>query len=107
MLCKDTCLNENGGIIAYLWSLTADFHGLMKTRAVIFLMITALLWSSGGLLIKLVAWNPMAIAGTRSAIAALVMIIFRRSLKFNWGFAQLGGAFCYAGTVILFVTGRN
>jgi len=79
----------------------------MKPRAIIYLIITALLWSSGGLLIKLVAWNPMAIAGTRSAIAALVILAFRRNMKFNWGFAQLGGAFCYAGTVILFVSGTK
>jgi drug/metabolite transporter (DMT)-like permease len=75
----------------------------MKTRAVFFLIITALLWSSGGLLIKLVAWNPVAIAGMRSAIAALVICAFRRRMSFNWGVAQLGGALCYSGTVILFV----
>jgi drug/metabolite transporter (DMT)-like permease len=76
----------------------------MKLRAIVFLIITALLWSSGGLLIKLVTWNPVAIAGTRSAIAALVIFAFRRRMAFNWGFAQLGGAVCYSGTVILFVT---
>jgi drug/metabolite transporter (DMT)-like permease len=75
----------------------------MKLKAIIYLIITALLWSSGGLLIKMVAWNPIAIAGTRSAIAALVIFAFRRKMSFNWGFAQLGGALCYAGTVILFV----
>jgi drug/metabolite transporter (DMT)-like permease len=75
-----------------------------QQRAVIFLIITAVLWSSGGLLIKIVAWNPIAIAGTRSAIAALVIFAFRRRMKFNLSFAQLGGAVCYAATVILFVT---
>jgi len=75
----------------------------MKLRAIIYLIITALLWSSGGLLIKMVNWNPVAIAGTRSAIAALVIFAFRRKMSFNWGFAQVGGALCYAGTVILFV----
>jgi len=74
----------------------------VKLRAIIYLIITALLWSSGGLLIKLVAWNAVAIAGTRSAIAALVIFAFHRRMSFNWGFAQLGGALCYAGTVILF-----
>jgi drug/metabolite transporter (DMT)-like permease len=75
----------------------------MKQRAIVYLVITALLWSTGGLLIKLVVWNPIAIAATRSAIAALVMLAFRRNMSFNWGFAQIGGAVCYAGTVILFV----
>jgi drug/metabolite transporter (DMT)-like permease len=32
-----------------------------------------------------------------------VIFAFRRRMTFNWGFAQLGGALCYAGTVILFV----
>jgi drug/metabolite transporter (DMT)-like permease len=75
----------------------------MKSRAVLFLVIAAVLWSLGGLLIKLVTWNPLAIAGTRSAIAALVMLAFRRKMHFNLSPAQLGGAFCYAATVILFV----
>jgi drug/metabolite transporter (DMT)-like permease len=75
-----------------------------QQRAVIFLIITAVLWSSGGLLIKIVTWNPIAIAGTRSAIAALVIFAFHRRMKFNLSFAQLGGAVCYAATVILFVT---
>ena len=79
----------------------------MKSRAIFFLIIAALLWSSGGLLIKLVAWNPIAIAGTRSAIAALVMLAFRRRMRFNWGPSQLGGAFCYAATVILFVAANK
>ena len=74
-----------------------------KSRAVLFLIIAAVLWSSGGLLIKLVEWNPVAIAGTRSAIAALVILAFRRRMRLNWSPAQLGGAVCYAATVILFV----
>jgi len=75
----------------------------MKFRAVLFLVVAAVLWSLGGILIKLVAWNPLAIAGMRSAIAALVMLAFRRKMHFNLGPAQLGGAACYAATVILFV----
>jgi drug/metabolite transporter (DMT)-like permease len=74
-----------------------------KSRAVLFLIIAAVLWSSGGLLIKLVAWNPLAIAGGRSAIAALVILAFRRRMRFTWSAPQVGGAVCYAATVILFV----
>ncbi|MBN1567266.1 MAG: DMT family transporter [Acidobacteria bacterium] len=74
-----------------------------KSRAVLFLILAAVLWSSGGLLIKLVAWNALAIAGTRSIIAAAVILTFRRKQRLTWSPAQLGGAVCYAGTVILFV----
>jgi drug/metabolite transporter (DMT)-like permease len=76
----------------------------MKSRAILYLIITAVLWSSGGFLIKLVALHPLAIAGARSAIAAMVMLAYRRRLHINWSAAQLGGAACYAATVILFVT---
>ena len=79
----------------------------MKSRAIIFLVVAALLWSAGGLLIKLVDWNSIAIAGARSAIAALLIFAYRRKMVFNWGFAQLVGALCYVGTVILFVAANK
>lgn len=61
------------------------------------------LWSLGGLLIKWVQWNPLAIAGARSAIAALVLLAFLRRPRFSWSYAQIGGAIAYAATVIMFV----
>lgn len=75
-----------------------------RNKAVLYLVITALLWSMGGILIKSVAWNPMAIAGTRSAIAILVMLAFNPHPKFTWSGAQIGGAVAYALTMILFVS---
>ena len=42
--------------------------------SLLLLVATAILWSFGGLLIKLVQWNPIAIAGMRSLIAALIML---------------------------------
>ena len=73
------------------------------SKGIIFLVIAALIWSSGGFLIKWIAWNPMAIAGTRSLIAAGLMYLYRRKFEFNWSPAQIGGAVAYAGTVISFV----
>lgn len=73
-------------------------------RAVLLLVLTALLWSLGGLLIKWVDWNPVAIAGARSLIgAALIWSVFHRELRFTGSFEQIGGAVAYAGTVVLFV----
>jgi drug/metabolite transporter (DMT)-like permease len=74
-----------------------------RHRAILFLLLSALLWSSGGLLIKLVSWNPIAIAGLRSLIAVLVLFAFIRRPRLTWSFAQIGGAFAYAVTVTLFV----
>jgi len=72
-------------------------------RWVILLLITAVLWSSGGVLIKSVNWHPLAIAGTRSAIAALVIWVAFRKQRIMYSAPQLTGAAAYAGTVILFV----
>ena len=44
-----------------------------RYKAIIFMLVAAILWSSGGLLIKLVSWNPVAIAGLRSLIAVVVI----------------------------------
>jgi drug/metabolite transporter (DMT)-like permease len=67
------------------------------------LVITALLWSFGGVLIKWVSWNPMAIAGMRSAFALPFLLIVFRPSRLDWSKAQIGGAVCYTVTVILFV----
>ncbi len=77
------------------------------SKGIFFLAIAALLWSSGGFLIKWVSWNPLAIAGTRSLIAAGVMFLYRRKFDFNWSPAQIGGAIAYAVTVIAFVSANK
>jgi drug/metabolite transporter (DMT)-like permease len=76
-------------------------------RAIVYMVCTALLWSMGGFLIKGVNWNPAAIAGTRSAIAAGLIWLCCRNFNFTWSFDQIGGAICYAATVILFVTANK
>ncbi len=67
------------------------------------LLLTSLLWSLGGVLIKAVDWNPMAIAGTRSAIALPVIIACVGWGGWRFTRLQIAGAIAYAGTVILFV----
>ena len=69
----------------------------------ILLLLAAVLWSLGGVLIKSIDWHPMAIAGGRSAIAIPVMLAFVGWPRFTFSRAQIGGAVAYAGTVILFV----
>jgi drug/metabolite transporter (DMT)-like permease len=64
----------------------------------------ALCWSLGGLLIKSVAWPPLAVAGGRGFIAAAFLAVFAPRFRFTWSAAQIGGAVAYAATTILFVT---
>jgi len=73
-------------------------------RGLLALVVTAVLWSTGGLLIKSLPLTPMTIAGTRSAIAAVVMLLWIRRPKPIWTPAQIGSIAAYTATVILFVT---
>lgn len=78
-----------------------------RNKAVIFLITAAVLWSFGGLFIKLVSWNPLAIAGMRSAIASVLIFMVLRRPKITWSFPQTGGAVAYAATVILYVAANK
>lgn len=48
------------------------------TKGTLAMIATALLWSIGGIFIKLVPWNPLAIAGLRGLIGGLVMYVYLR-----------------------------
>lgn len=82
-----------------------------RKTAILLLLLAALLWSLGGLLIKWVQMPPLAISGTRSAIAAVVQYIFLRQFcggfKRIGGFDQIAAAMCYAASVTLFVTSNK
>ncbi|MFQ6608640.1 MAG: DMT family transporter [Fidelibacterota bacterium] len=78
-----------------------------RVRGIILLIMTALLWSLGGLFVKLIDWNAMAIAGTRSGIAAVVILLYLRQKKFTWSKYQLWGAVAYCATVMLYVVGNK
>jgi drug/metabolite transporter (DMT)-like permease len=74
-----------------------------KSKAIFLLICTAILWSKGGFLIKYIQWHPVAIAGGRSILAALIMWAYVKKPKFTWSSIQIMGAVAYALTVILFV----
>jgi drug/metabolite transporter (DMT)-like permease len=63
----------------------------------------ALLWSLAGLFIKLVDWNPFAIAFGRSAIAALFILAWIRRPRFTFSAAQVCAALAYSSTMLLFI----
>jgi len=71
--------------------------------APVLLLITALLWSLGGVLIKSIDWPPMAIAAGRSIVAIPVLLVCAGRQRFTFSSAQVAGAVAYAGTVALFV----
>jgi len=80
-----------------------NMRNAAHARAVGLMASAALCWSLGGLLIKSVAWPPLAVAGGRGFIAAAFLAIFAPRFRFTWSAAQIGGAVAYAATTILFV----
>jgi len=48
---------------------------ISRTQGLLLLAITALCWSSGGVLIKSIKWSPMAIASVRGLVAAFTLSI--------------------------------
>ncbi|HEX3027370.1 MAG TPA: DMT family transporter [Clostridia bacterium] len=52
-----------------------------KNTAVLYMMLCAVLWSTAGILIKFLPWNPMVIAGVRSLISAGVYLLYMRYEK--------------------------
>lgn len=79
--------------------------------AILCVVIAAVLWSTGGLLIKWVDWNPIAIAGVRSGISSMVMLLFwwlrtKRLPKRPDKFVMLA-ALNYVILVMLFVSANK
>ena len=48
---------------------------ISRGRCLVFLAATAVLWSTAGVIIKSVAWNPMAIVSFRSLWAGLTLVL--------------------------------
>lgn len=67
------------------------------------LVVTAVMWSLAGVLIKEVSWHPVAISGVRSAVAAVVMLAVVRRKDFNFSRVQIAGAVFYATNMLVFV----
>lgn len=74
-----------------------------RYKGIIAAIIASVLWSTGGIFIKLIDWNPMAISGSRSLIAALVLLIYVRRPKFTRSKPQIIGIIAYVTTVMFFV----
>ena len=76
-----------------------------KRLGMIQIIICSVLWSTGGIFIKLIPWNAMALSGARSLIAALAVLVsiklMHLELKFNKRTVSI--AVALAGTLLFFV----
>ncbi|MFZ1985658.1 MAG: EamA family transporter [Desulfatitalea sp.] len=80
---------------------------MQRSSAILLLLAAALIWSTGGLLIKWVQWSPLAISGMRSAIGALFLLLVFRPRHFRLDRYLVGGAVAYAVCVTCFVAANK
>lgn len=74
-----------------------------KNRGNLYILMTALLWSTGGLLIKYIPGNAVAINGARSLIALIFFWIYKRDIKVKFNGKIILAAFCLVLTNFLYV----
>lgn len=75
----------------------------VRRRAILLLLVTALLWSTSGLFIKLLAVPPLAIFSGRGVVAAAVFLFWLRRTPLRFSPWLAAGAAGYMGAQFLFV----
>ncbi len=80
-----------------------DIH----TKSVIYIILSAILLSTGGVLLKFVDLAPMEIAGTRAIVSSIVVFTYVRKPKFTFSKAQITGAISYSMMVIGFIAANK
>jgi drug/metabolite transporter (DMT)-like permease len=75
-----------------------------RRKAIFYLVITAILWSSSGLFVKILDWHPIAILAGRSLFAAVVFLIYLRRVPTRFSFWQILAAVMFILTQFLFIT---
>ena len=76
---------------------------MTRKLAILLLITTGVLWSTGGLIIKLIPWSPVSIAGIRSGLSAVIIYLYSKPDRKNFGKNKWAGAFCYSVMVLCFV----
>lgn len=74
-----------------------------RRHAIVLLLSAAVLWSTGGVLVKWLAIPPWSIAGLRGAIAAAFLWLVLRRPQFTWSWVQVGGGIAGAASMLGFI----
>jgi drug/metabolite transporter (DMT)-like permease len=75
-----------------------------RRKAILFLAIAAILWSTSGVLVKMLDWQPIAILAARSLFASIIFLIYLRRLPTKWTPWKVLAAVACILTQFLFVT---
>ncbi len=75
-----------------------------RRKAILMLVITALLWSTSGVLVKALSWGPVSILAGRGLFTSIVFLLYMRRLPAKWTRWMLLAASMSILTQFLFVT---
>ena len=77
---------------------------MKQTKGIIYVLIAAVLFSIGGLCIKMVPWSPLAINGARNLLSSMMIGIYLKMTKHKIVInpAVIFGAVCMTGVTTLY-----
>ena len=75
-----------------------------RRRSIGFLVLAAILWSTGGLMIKSTTWQPLAIMVGRNIFSSIVLLVFLRRLPTHWTRWKIIAAVSHLLTAFLFIS---
>jgi drug/metabolite transporter (DMT)-like permease len=76
----------------------------LRRRSVLFLFLAAALWSTAGLMIKAISWQPISILAGRSIFSSILLLIYLRRFPTRWTRWKLLAAVAHIFTAFLFIT---
>lgn len=74
-----------------------------RSKAQMALIGTAVLWSTGGILIKSIQLNAFAICGLRSIVAVIFFSFYYKKIKVEFNRDFVISLIAYVGTTLMFV----
>ncbi len=75
-----------------------------RRKAVVFLIMAATLWSTGGFMIKAITWGPLSILAGRSIFSTVVFFLYLRRFPVHWTRWKTLAAVGHILTALLFVS---
>ena len=75
-----------------------------RRKAILFLIVAAVLWSTSGILVKVLPWSPVAVLAGRSIFSSLVFLVYLRRFPFRPTRWQWMAAGSYVMTQFLYIS---
>jgi len=76
---------------------------LDRRKSIVFIVIAATLWSTSGVLIKVISWQPIAILAGRSIFSSIVFLIYLRRFPTKWTRWKALASIAYILTQFLYI----